>query len=39
MPDFVLKGILSSADQMIALVEYQGRTSMLKLGEELQAGR
>ena len=36
LPDFVLKGILSSTDQMIALVEYQGRTSMLKLGEELQ---
>ena len=35
-PDFVLKGILSSADQMIALVEYQGWTSMLKLGDELQ---
>ena len=34
-PDFVVKGILSSADQMIALVEYQGRTSMLKVGEGL----
>ena len=29
-PNFVLKGILSSAEQMIALVEYQGTTTMLK---------
>lgn len=34
-PDFLVKGILSSADQMIALIEYQGRTNMLKVGEAL----
>lgn len=34
-PDFVVKGVLSSADQMIVLVEYQGKTSMLKAGDTL----
>jgi len=35
LPDFLVKGILRSSDQMIALVEYQGRTTMLKVGEVL----
>ncbi len=35
VPNFVVKGILSSAEQMIALVEYQGSTTMLKVGETL----
>jgi hypothetical protein len=34
-PGFVVKGVLSSAEQMIALVEYQGTTTMLKTGESL----
>lgn len=35
IPAFTLKGILRVADQFVAIVEHQGSTYSLKLGEEL----
>lgn len=35
LPKFLLKGILSTAQETLALVEYRGVTSLLKAGDEL----